>query len=226
VKRDLDQGSSLDAIADTHFGSWVRYRHAFADYKRLRTPVRSWKSITFLFVGAPGVGKSTLMRLIASRLGSVYTAPQRKPSGCYFDDYAGQDVFLLDEFDGHYMPPTLFNTICDEHECVLPRHGGAGSQLVAKYVFIASNYLPKYWWRKRSPTQLRQTLRRFDAIIFLPTHESLFAKQTLAPLFLPPPPPQPPSSSHLPGSPKIVFPLKNIGYADLADELLGNLDFS
>ncbi len=45
---------------------------------------------------------------------------------------------------------------------VIPSHGGAGHQLIAKYMIFTSNYHPKYWWKRRSPSQLRQTLRRID----------------------------------------------------------------
>ena len=70
----------------------------------------------------------------------------------------------MDEFDGSRMKPTDFNELCDEHEYVLPVHGSAGHQMVSKYIFIGSNYLPKQWWKNRNPHQLRQTTRRIDAV--------------------------------------------------------------
>ena len=128
------------------------------------TKPRDFKTAVFLFVGPPGRGKSTLMTHIAAKMGSVYRAPQAKGSGCYFDDYDGQDVFILDEFDGASMQPTMFNTLADRFECVLPVHGGAGHQMVSKVLFVGSNYIPKYWWRKRNANQLLQTTRRIDVI--------------------------------------------------------------
>lgn len=164
VKEKLDNKVPLLVVHQEHFGTFVRYGKALKEYKRQITKPRDFKSKTFLFIGPPGKGKSTLMKLLAARLGSFYKAPMPKGSGQYYDDYDGQDVLILDEFDGSRMRPTEFNDICDEHECVLTVHGGAGHQMVSKYIFIGTNYLPSKWWKNRNPAQVRQTMRRIDVI--------------------------------------------------------------
>lgn len=97
---------------------------------------------------------------------SVYKVPD-KHSGFWCDDYDSQTVFFMDEFDGDRMRPKAFNDLCDRYECVVPAHGGAGSQMVSPYIVICSNYAPKYWWKKRSEMQLLQTTRRIDGLIKL-----------------------------------------------------------
>lgn len=164
IKRKLDDGRSMAEIREDHFGDWIRYGKRLAEYRRISTAPRERKTKCFLFVGPAGTGKSTLMKLIAKGVGSVYKVPAKKGSGLYFDDYDGQDVMIVDEFDGNLMPPTFFNLLVDEHECVLPVHGGAGHQMVSGYIFIGSNYAPKYWWRRRTSAQLRQTTRRIDVV--------------------------------------------------------------
>jgi len=164
IQQKLLEGVSFARIADENFSSYIRYGKAFREYKRIKTNPRNFKSRVVLFVGPPGRGKSTLMKLIAQRLGSVYKVPQPKGSGTYYDDYDAQDVVIFDEFDGHFMKPTDFNLICDEHECVLPVHGGAGHQLTSKYIFIGSNYAPHFWWKNRSARQLKQTTRRIEVV--------------------------------------------------------------
>jgi len=164
IKEKLDKKVSLAMIADENFSSWIRHQRGFKEYKRITTKPRDFKSRVVLFVGPSGTGKSTLMKLIAQKLGSVYVTPQPKGSGVYFDDYDGQDVLILDEFDGSFMRPTFFNTLCDRHECVLPSHGAAGSQCISRFIFIGSNYIPKSWWKKRSASQLVQTTRRIDVV--------------------------------------------------------------
>jgi len=155
---------SMVTLAETNFASWVRHNKAFKEYRRIITKPRDFKSKVFLFIGPAGKGKSTVMKLIARYLGTCYKVPQPKGSGTYFDDYDNQDIIMFDEFDGHFMKPTDFNTICDEHEAVLTVHGGAGHQCVAKYIFIGTNYLPKEWWRKRNAYQLKQLSRRIDVV--------------------------------------------------------------
>jgi len=165
VKAMLDANAPLKRVAEEHFGLFLRHERGLKSYKRTITKPRDFKTVVFLFVGPAGKGKSTLMTLLSKELGTVYRAPQAKGSGAYFDDYDGQDVFVWDEFDGASTTPTMFNTIADRFECVLPVHGGAGHQMVSKYLFIGTNYHPKYWWRKRSAAQLVQTTRRIDVVL-------------------------------------------------------------
>jgi len=164
IKRKIDEMQPIRTIQEDHFASFVRHSKFFKEYKRQKTPARNFKTKTFLFVGLPGHGKSTMMKILARYIGSYYKATNKKGSGQYWDDYDGEDVIILDEFDGSRMTPTDFNDLADEHECVLPVHGGAGHQMVSKYLFIGSNYCPSQWWRKRSKAQLRQTTRRIDVV--------------------------------------------------------------
>jgi hypothetical protein len=164
IQGKLMQGISLKRLADEHFSSCIRYGRAFKDYKRTHTAPRDFKSIVILIVGPSGKQKSTLARLIGKALGSVYQAPMPKGSGMYYDDYDGEDVFFLDEFDGNRMRPTEFNMLCDEGQHILPVHGGAGHQFVSKFILICSNYLPSEWWKKRNAGQVRQTTRRIDFV--------------------------------------------------------------
>ena len=164
IKAKIDDLRPILEIQEDHFASFVRHSKFFKEYKRQKTPKRNFKTKVFLFAGLPGTGKSTLMKIIASYIGSVYKATMKKGSGQYWDDYDGEDVIILDEFDGSRMRPTEFNDLADEHECVLPVHGGSGHQMVSKYLFIGSNYCPSQWWQKRSKAQQRQTTRRIDVV--------------------------------------------------------------
>lgn len=164
MKRKIDEGAAINSLYDEHFGSMIRYKRQLIEYKRVTTRPRSVKTRTFLFVGPPGKGKSTLMKTLARYLGRVYVQPFKKGSGLYFDDYDGEDVMIIDEFDGDVMPPKMFNAIADEHPCVLPVHGGAGHQMVSRFLFLGSNYAPQFWWKKRNASQLRQTTRRIDVV--------------------------------------------------------------
>lgn len=95
-----------------------------------------------------------------------YFMPE-KHTGFWADDYDSEPVFFIDEFGGDRCRPTFFNGLADRYPFVVPAHGSAGHQMVAKYLVICSNYAPKYWWKNRNADQLKQTTRRIDALIKL-----------------------------------------------------------
>lgn len=163
VRKRLRQGATQLEIADEFFGQWVRYNKAFSTYSRLIAKPRDFKSIVILVVGPAGVGKSRFAHSLVKYLGPHYKLPD-KHTGFWCDDYSQQPVFFIDEMDGDRMRPKTFNELCDRYECILPAHGGVGHQFTSRYVVIVSNYLPKYWWRKRNAEQVRQTTRRIDIV--------------------------------------------------------------
>lgn len=166
VRDQVQSKRPISELYENNFATMIRYGKAIKEYKRTVTRPRDFKSTVILIVGPAGTGKSRFAHQLARSLGSVYKVPFPKGSGLYWDDYDGQDVVILDEFDGYYMRPTDFNGLCDRYEHTVPVHGGAGHQFVSKYILIISNYHPKFWWKKRSQHQLQQTMRRID--IFIP----------------------------------------------------------
>jgi hypothetical protein len=163
IKNHLDNGGSVKRCADINFGDYLRYGKALKEYKRSITQPRDFKTTVWLLVGPSGTGKSRTAHVLASYLsGGDYYVQPLKSSGQWFDDYSGQSVCLLDEFDGNRMQPTYFNSLCDRYQHVVSAHGSAGHQFVARHLIICSNYLPKFWWKKRNADQLKQITRRID----------------------------------------------------------------
>jgi len=165
VKRDLDRGVKLKRIAqdpDT-FPTWVKYHKAFETYAHMIMPARTRKPIVFLFIGPSGLGKSRTMWNIARNLGTVYKVPP-KSTGFWCDRYEQETVFIIDEMNGHKCTPEFFNELCDWEQMDLPAHGSEGRQFNSPYIFIGTNYHPKYWWKKRSDDQIKQTMRRIEVI--------------------------------------------------------------
>jgi len=166
IKRDIDRGVPLKRLwrdEDT-FPTMVKYHKAFETYKRNATNNRLSKPTVFLFIGPSGTGKTRTVINLAQKLGSVYVVPP-KATGFWCDDYSQEDSFVIDEMNGSKMTPEFFNQLVDWAPMNVPSHGSAGHTFDSKYVFITTNYHPKYWWKNRSVDQIKQTMRRIDVIV-------------------------------------------------------------
>lgn len=170
MKESIDSGAQIVDLYENHFGSMVRYGRGLRDYRKVKAPRRDWAMTVFLFVGLPGTGKTRTAVRLAEMLGSYYMVPPAKSSGLYFDLYDGEDTIIIDEMDGGRCQPTFFNMLCDRYPMEVPVHGGSGTQMVSKRIFLTSNFHPKYWWKTAS---VAAVMRRLDCIIkFIPLNDS------------------------------------------------------
>lgn len=163
VKESIDTGFTLPQLWDAHFGQMTRYHRSFTVYLQIRTNnvQRHWQTRCLLLVGLAGMQKTTIADVLAPFLGTgIYRVPLAKSSGLYFDGYTGQEVVILDEMDGNRMAPTRFNDLIGHTPATVLICGAADVNWAPRYVIICSNYLPRYWWKKRSEEQQLQTTRR------------------------------------------------------------------
>lgn len=165
IQRELNKGKPLKWIALNYFPEWVRFGKAFKEYKRIIAEPRNFKPIIIMIVGPAGLGKSRFAHRLAHYLCPLdedYFIMPEKTTGFWCDDYDQQQVFFMDEADGHRFRPTFFNGLIDRYPFVVPAHGHGGSHMTAKYMIFCSNYLPKFWWKNRNADQQKQTMRRID----------------------------------------------------------------
>jgi hypothetical protein len=161
VKELIDAGHNKLSLYDNHFSTLIRYTKALMEYKRLRTEPRTQQPSVLLFVGPSGSQKSTVIRCLlrSGFFGRFYVLPL-KNSGPWFDDYDQQDSLFIDEMNGHVMRPEFFNLLNDSFECVAPVHGTGGVQILSKYHFFGSNYLPQDWWKSHKKQHKSLQIRR------------------------------------------------------------------
>ncbi len=143
IKRKLDEGASLRVISEEHFSNFVRYHKSFREYKRLRSSSRSWEMEIIVLVGKTGTGKS---RWVHETFGEdLYSVPQPKSSGTYWDDYDGQETVLVDEMYGKRFSHSFLLELTDRYKFTVPVHGSAVN-FSSKRIVFCSNAHPKEWY--------------------------------------------------------------------------------
>ncbi len=149
VQEELNNGASLDDIAESHFGTWVRYHKSFETYKNMKTPKRNWVPKVYVYYGPTGTGKSRLANLILNN-------PWRYTNGDWFDGYYGQEDVLFDDFKSTDLPRERWLKICDRYPCDVPIKGSFRNWCPRRIIFT-TNYDPKDWYGRDKAVQRRIT---------------------------------------------------------------------
>lgn len=137
VKKLLDDGASMQDIANEHFGSFIRYHRAFGAYRNLVKPEIRDVEVIVLF-GAPGTGKSYWAY-------HAYPDLWSKPPGQWFDTYQGEETILIDEMAGDHIGYRTLLRMCDRYPLLVPVKGDF-VYLRHTRVIICSNFHPNNWY--------------------------------------------------------------------------------
>lgn len=151
IKRKLDEGVAESAIADEHFGEWLRYYKGFREYKKLRTGHRNWKTEVNILWGESGTGKS---RTCQEKAPSAYWKTRDE----WWDAYDGEEDIIIDDFYG-WLPYDFLLRLMDRYPLDVPTKGGF-RRFVGKRLFITSNKQPEEWYPNVSDKT--PLLRRID----------------------------------------------------------------
>lgn len=143
VKRKLDDGCKLSVIADEHFSDYIRYSKGFKEYKRLKSDKRDWVMEIITLIGDTGVGKT---HWAYDNYGEdIYSVPSSKKSGCYWDDYDGQETVIVDEMYGNRFAWGFLLMLTDKYPFTVPTHGGS-MNFNSKRIIFTSNAHPDSWY--------------------------------------------------------------------------------
>ncbi len=143
VKRKLDGGVKLTTIADEHFGDFVRYNKSFREYKRLKAPKRRHLMEVIVLYGSTGTGKT---RYAYDHWGNdLYSVPEAKGSGTYWDDYDEQETVLVDECYGKRFSHGFLLQLLDRYPFTVPVHGSSVN-FSSKRIVMTSNTHPREWY--------------------------------------------------------------------------------
>lgn len=156
IKTMLDEGKSVDEVADEHFGTWCRNYRAIDRYVQMKRQKRSWAMDNTWYWGDAGTGKT---RAVHDAEPDVYV----KLGGKWFDQYTDQEAVLIDDFTGD-MDLSLFLKILDRYPLNVEVKGGSTSFL-AKRIYVTSNLSPEECFPMATREQHAAIRRRFTRIV-------------------------------------------------------------
>lgn len=137
IKELLDDGKRDESIAESHFGSWCRYRKSFAAYRGLKSKRVARDVSVYVIYGVPGVGKT---RIIFEKEEDLFIVSD--PTLTWFDGYDGEEAILIDDYRGGGNAAFLLRLL-DRYPLQLPIKGGF-VPMAATRIFITSNLEPPF----------------------------------------------------------------------------------
>lgn len=134
-KTMLDDGKSVNDLAELQFSQWCRYRKSFEAYvARLAPPIRLDLRVVFLH-GPPGTGKTgILMKMFPNAFISSF------PDLQWFDGYNGQEVAIIDDYRGNSTDAYILRVL-DIYPLRVPIKGSTVNW-IPKRIFLTSNLHP------------------------------------------------------------------------------------
>ena len=149
---DYKSGKSVeDLVTDSTTASLAMRHGKMFEYIRqssIKPRDSDYPHILWVCYGPPGTGKSTWLEEHVRQLhGEAHV--YMKPEGTkWWDHYLGQKHVIMNEFDGTWCTPTLFNTWCDKFATQVETKGGS-VQLATIQTYITTNRYPSHWWSSK-----------------------------------------------------------------------------
>lgn len=147
LKEMVMERCSMRDIAQQHFGLMVRYHKGIDRVRQLFAPTRKPGDPLDVVVlyGPARVGKTTFALSLCKKWPewSVYNKP---PSNKWWDGYDSEEIILLDDFTGSWMPRGVFVQLTDKLGCPKLEVKGGFMQSNAKVIIITTNMLPEDWY--------------------------------------------------------------------------------
>lgn len=162
VKASIDEGADTNTLWEEHFSAMVRYEQSFKRYRALNRRRDPNVNLEILVLWGPtATGKSRFPRLMNPDL---FSLPDVKLK--WFDGYDGQEVVLLDDFDGKDTPVAKFLRYFDRYDVQVPIKGGF-TPFIPKRIWISSNTNPDDWFPNELQVKKDAVRRRLTRVVHL-----------------------------------------------------------
>lgn len=157
LKETIDSGASLQVVADSHFGEFLKYGKNIREYMRLKSSPRDFQPEVHVHWGDTGTGKT---RKAFESHDSVWI----HPGGPWFDGYEGHHSVIFDEYHGGYFSLTYLLKLLDRYPMQVPIKGGFLNWR-PQVIFLTAQTHPKDWYNEEKCSErIKALLRRITTI--------------------------------------------------------------
>lgn len=140
VKLLIDQGCTLQVIAEQHFGAFLRYERGFRSYMLMRSIKRADPPEVLVYWGDTGLGKSRRALHVASQRGSYYC----KMKSDWWDNYMTENAVIINDFYGWLAYDEMLRLL-DRYPHMVQCKGGY-LNFNSPLIIITSNKHPSLWY--------------------------------------------------------------------------------
>lgn len=160
AKAAIDSGGTMTSLFrnEETFSVAIRHHRGLNMYADLTRTRRNWEMEVIVLYGGTGTGKT---RWAYDNYGeTLYSVPQAKGSGCYWDNYDGQETVLIDEMYGSRFSWGFLLKMLDRQDHEVPYHGGQ-RRFNSHRIIFTSNIHPHDWYggtpKDRHPRWTKET---------------------------------------------------------------------
>ena len=161
----LDEGATIAAVSDTHFGSFLRYGKMIEKYVDLHSlgEMRQPPKILWMY-GDSGAGKTRkIMDIVKSRMEDTFFL-QRGVTGCWWTGYRDQKVVVMDDLRPGWMPHSQLIRVLDSTPLRVSVHGGSVS-LKAETFLISTNLPPSQLYEDDPSGALARRIEEWALVV-------------------------------------------------------------
>lgn len=145
VKEMIDKGETMEAIADAHFGFFIKHDKALLRYKALKLKDRTEQPKLIIYWGISGTGKT--YKAIQDNPGAYCLTQSSSEGGkVWWDGYEQQPVVIVDEFYG-WMRWSYLLTLINHLPLIVENKGGS-TKFNSPTIIMTSNMDPLKWYKK------------------------------------------------------------------------------
>ncbi len=146
VKVAIDGGATYKDVAQNYFGAFVRYHRGLKEFFDVTTasPTRTGLCIRWWW-GPTGTGKTRALSAMVSELETRHGWTSywlgNSPTGAWWDGYTGQEIVVMDELRGSWMPHGFLLRVFDVKPYRVPIKGSS-QPLTSTHMFVTTNLPP------------------------------------------------------------------------------------